>query len=451
MAVLPEGTLYAVGGRVRDEVRTELDGRNRDAKDLDYVVTGVGLDDLIARLGRAGRTNVVGATFAVIKVVLGDTVVDVALPRRERSTGAGHRDFEIDAGPDIPLADDLSRRDFRMNMLARALPSRRLVDPYAGAADIAARRIDILTDDTFVQDPLRMLRAAQFAARFEFTLTDRTFSAMREAAPLVTTLSAERIRDELSKLLTARRPSQGFEVLRSSGILALILPELAEGVGIEQNQFHAYDVYRHNLATVDAVSAGDLVARLAALFHDVGKPRTKDGPHFYRHEYVGAQMVSEALTRLRFPLDTVQLTSHLVANHMYATGPEQTDYAIRKFIRRVGPDNLARQFSLRHADIAGSGLPKRSDENERFEARVATVLSAAPPLGVTNLAIGGDDVIELAVRAGLLPAGSRGAPLVGTILRRLLEVVTENPAENTRERLLERVTQLLSNAGDETD
>lgn len=436
LGVLPEGTLFAVGGRVRDEERTKLDGVVRPHKDLDYVAVGLEFDDLLARLRGVGRPNVVGASFAVVKLDLGDSEVDVALPRRERSTGAGHRDFFVESGRDVPLEADLARRDFRMNMLARALPSGELVDPYEGRADIIARRVDTLRAEAFVEDPLRMLRAVQFAARFGFSLSERTFAAMCTAAPLVSTVSAERLRDELLKLCSADAPSLGFELLRKSGVLALLLPELLEGLGVEQNAFHAHDVYHHGLATLDAAPAQDATLRLAALLHDIGKPRTKDGPHFYRHEYVGEQIAAEVLTRLRFSRETSELVAKLVRNHMYASSATLTDAAVRRFIGRVGVENLARQFALRQADIAGSGLPKRSDENERFEARVRETLVASPILGVRDLAVDGSDIATLAIRLGRLPAGSRGGPIVGDTLNVLFEHILEMPEDNRTETLL---------------
>ncbi len=435
LAVLPPESLFAVGGRVRDEQRTALDGVARPAKDLDYVVVGMGLDELLERLQNAGHARVVGASFAVVKVYLGDAVADVAVPRRERSTGVGHRDFAVEAGPGVSLTEDLARRDFRMNMLARAVCSEDIVDPYGGVADIRARRIDLLREEAFAEDPLRMLRAAQFAARFRFELTDRTFAAMQASAGLVGTLSPERMRDELLKLLTAPTASFGFELLRKSGVLACILPELLEGVGVVQNEFHAFDVYDHNLATLDATPPDDPVLRLASLLHDVGKPRTKDGAHFYRHEFVGEAMVAELMHRLRFASGETETVARLVRNHMYAAGPELGDAAIRKFIRRVGSDNIARQFGLRSADIAGSGLPKRSHDNERFEARVRATLAQAPPLSVRDLSINGDDVLDLATQLGRLPRGSRGGPLVGRVLADLLEQVTEDPTLNQRDLL----------------
>ena len=442
--VLPEGSLFAVGGRVRDQLRSEIDGAPRVAKDLDYVATGLELDELVSRLARLGRANVVGASFAVVKVAVERSLVDVALPRRERSTGVGHRDFTVEWGPDVPLVEDLARRDFRMNMIARAIPSGALIDPYGGAADIAASRIDILSEAAFVEDPLRMLRACQFAARFEFAVSSRTFDAMRAAAALVASVSPERIRDELLKLLQARRPSLGLELMRESGLLTYVLPELTEGVGVEQNVYHAYDVYVHNLATLDATEIGDPLLRLAALLHDVGKPRTKDGPRFYGHELVGADLAAAVLGRLRFSHDEAQTVASLVRNHMYANDPGMTDAAVRRFVKRIGSDNLQRQFALRRADIVGSGLPKRGEANEAFEARVATLLAAIPPLNVADLAIGGDDVIAAAIRHGRLAPGSRGGAVVGTVLRELLDDVLEDPRKNERTLLLDAIDAILS-------
>ena len=429
--VVPEGTLFAVGGRVRDELRREIEGARIALKDLDYVVTGVAPADLEARLHRLGRVDLVGASFAVFKVTFDGRTIDVALPRRERSVGTHHRDFEVESGPQIPLADDLARRDFRMNMIARAIPSGELVDPYGGADDIRARRIDILTPRTFEEDPLRMLRAAQFAARFDYELTPQTLEAMTQAAHLAQTVSAERISDEFMKLLVqAPKPSVGFELLHRTGVLQYVWPELLEGVGVEQNEWHAYEVYRHNIETLDSVPPGDLVLRLAALLHDVGKPRTKDGPHFYRHEQVGADMAKEMLARLRFSNEITDTVEHLVRQHMYVADPDLSDAAIRRFIRRIGVHNLDRQFALRAADIAGSGLPKRDDSNERFQARVYAEVARKPAFSIKDLQIDGAEVMKAMVTLGKAPAGFRGDKRVGDALQYLFEQVTDRPELN---------------------
>jgi putative nucleotidyltransferase with HDIG domain len=439
--VLPAGALFAVGGRVRDEIRS---GGAATAKDLDYVVTGVPIEELRRRLEALGRVDVVGAAFAVLKVTIGGTTVDVALPRREWSTGQGHRDFEVQSGPDIPLTDDLGRRDFRMNMLARALPSGELIDPYGGVADIQAARIDILRPETFVEDPLRMLRAAQFAARFEYEPTPATRAAMTAAAPLVATVSPERVNEELAKLFTkAPTPSIGLELLRETGVLAHLWPELLEGVGVEQNEWHAYDVWNHALRTLDATPPGDLTLRLAALLHDVAKPRTKDGPHFYRHEIVGAEMTRAMLERFRFSNEIVETTAHLVRQHMFAADPDMKDATVRRFIRRIGVQSIERLFGLRAADVAGSGLPKRGDHNERFAERVAQEIARKPAFSVADLAIGGDDVIAELVRRGDVPADFRGDGRVGAALRWLFEQVTDEPERNERISLLKLLSSYL--------
>ncbi|HMD02687.1 MAG TPA: HD domain-containing protein, partial [Candidatus Baltobacteraceae bacterium] len=350
-AALPPGTLYAVGGRVRDEVRAEVDGIPGPLKDLDYVAVGLSLSELIERLRAAGRAELVGASFAVVKWSAEGLSADVALPRRERSTGIGHREFEVSAGPDITLEEDLGRRDFRMNMLARAIPQGAIVDPFGGVDDIRAARIDLLRAEAFDEDPLRMLRAAQFAARFGFTLTAATIEAGRAAAASIATVSSERVRDELMKLLGARSPSTGFEALRDMHVLPVLLPELTEGIGVEQNDWHRYDVYRHTLATLDA-TPDDLVLRLAALFHDVAKPRTVGmradgrGATFYGHDKLGAEMARDALERLRFPGETIETAATLVAEHLYLADPEMDPRTIRRFVRRVGVENLERLFAL---------------------------------------------------------------------------------------------------------
>ena len=440
---LPAGSLYSVGGRVRDELREEIEGLPTHGHDLDYVVLGVPQDDLIAILRRHGKVDLVGAAFAILKFTSERGNADLALPRREISTGPGHRDFAVVTSPDVSLEEDLGRRDFRMNMLARALPSGRLVDPYGGADDIRARRIDIVRAQAFDEDPLRMLRAAQFAARFRYALSPETVAAMYRAAPRAATISAERIHDEFGKLLRAPRPSIGFSLLAETGVLSHIWPELLEGDGVSQNRWHRFDVWRHALATLDAAPADEPLVRLAALLHDVGKPRAKDGTHFYRHEIQGESMTRSMLERARYPADTTDRVARLVRHHMYAADAELPASTIRRFVRRVGVDLLEPLFALRHADVAGSGLPDRGG-NAPFERRVRTILAERPPLGVRDLAIDGQQVIALLIDAGALPAGSQGGPQVGDILQRLLEDVTEHPERNNARELAGRARTIIA-------
>jgi tRNA nucleotidyltransferase (CCA-adding enzyme) len=446
-AVVPAGSLYAVGGRVRDEVRAAIEEFEPPDSDLDYVVTGVALDELQARLGKLGRVDLVGAAFAVLKVTIKDRTVDIALPRRERSTGPKHRDFQVQSGPEIPIEEDLARRDFRMNMLARAIPAGTLVDPHGGETDIRARRVEILAPRAFEEDPLRMLRACRFAARFEYELGEAARTAMTASSAAIKTVSPERVADELTKLLVqASRPSVGLELLREGGVLAHIWPELLEGYGVDQNEWHAFDVYHHGLKTLDAAPADDVVLRFAALLHDVGKPRTKDGPHFYRHEQVGAEMAHAMLTRYRFSNDVADTTEQLVRQHMYSIDPVQSDASVRRFIRRIGPQLLARQFALRKADIAGSGLPKRDDRNEHFEERVREELTRGRAFSLADLAVRGEDVTGAMIRRGLAPAGFRGDRRVGAALAWLFEQVTDRPERNDRTALLALLDEYLDTA-----
>jgi putative nucleotidyltransferase with HDIG domain len=448
-ATLQGAEVYAVGGRVRDELRSELDGKERPAKDLDYVVGGLPQDQLLEKLARIGRVDVVGASFAVLKFRHPAGEADIALPRREHSTGTGHKEFTIESGPDIPIEDDLGRRDFRMNMIARRLRDDEIFDPFGGIEDIRRGLIDIVADRAFEEDPLRTLRAAQFAARFVYEVSDRAKTAMQQASGLIVTVSAERVGDEFAKLMSAATPSIGLELLRSTGVLAHLWPELLEGIDVDQNDWHAYDVYRHNLATLDAAPRDDLTLRLAALLHDVAKPRTAAprpdgrGNTFYQHEHVGAEMARTMLAKLRLPSETVETVAHLVRQHMYSADPDFQDKTIRRFVRRIGPQHLRRQFALRQADIVGSGLPKRDDSNERFEARVAEVLAEQPALTVRDLAIDGADVIAAFERKGLAEPGFRGDARVGEVLQALFEEVTDEPSRNEAGLLAERAERYI--------
>jgi tRNA nucleotidyltransferase (CCA-adding enzyme) len=439
--LLPTAGLYAVGGRVRDEVLAEhgfrrFEGHSQASAVPDYLVTGIKLDDLVHSLRQAGAAELVGASFGVVKFATGGLSADIALPRRERSTGTHHRDFAVDYDPSIPIEDDLARRDFRMNMMARDIRTGEVIDPFGGRADIEAKRLDVLADQVFVEDPLRILRGAQFAARFDLTLSDRTATAMRAAAHLVSTVAAERVAEELTKLLTlAERPSTGFEILRESGALDVLLPEVMEGWGVDQNEYHKYTVYFHSMKAMDNI-APRLRLRLAALFHDVGKPRTKDGPHFYRHEIVGEAMTKEALERLRFSFDLVRDVAHLVRHHMFAADDQLTDAAVRRFVRRVGVGAVEPLFALRAADVVASGLqPRDPAQAHRFETRVREAIAARTPFGVADLAIDGGDIIAIMRESKIVAPDFSGDRRVGEALNHCLEQVLDDPTLNERESL----------------
>lgn len=425
-----------MGGRVRDEVLAEIGKPQPPSPDADYLICNVPLDEIVHKLSALGSTEVVGASFGVIKFKQDGVTVDIALPRREHSTGPHHRDFQIESAPDIPLEEDLSRRDFRINMMARDLADGRLVDPFDGADDLRNGRLDILKDEVFIEDPLRILRGAQFAARFELQPTHRTLAAMRNASGLTNTVAPERVADELNKLLTkSARPSVGLEMLRAVGALSQIMPELLEGWGVEQNEFHRHTVYYHALCCCDEAPR-DLVLRLAALLHDIGKPRTKSGPHFYRHEFVGEEMAQKLLTRLRFSGDVIERVTHLIRHHMFASDDSLTEAAVRRFINRVGADSVDQLLALRRADIIASGIPERNPaELDRFAGRVHQELLGPSVFGLADLAIDGSAVIDLMKELQIVGKDFRGDARVGAALRHCLEAVLDDPGKNTADQL----------------
>ncbi len=429
--ILPGAGIFAVGGRVRDEVIAELGGPKPDHVDFDYLVTGIAMADLLSALSSEGNAELVGASFGVVKFSSQAGHADIALPRRERSTGTHHRDFEVEADPSIPIEEDLGRRDFRINMLARDVRTNALIDPYNGLADVRAKRLDIVRDEAFEEDPLRILRAAHFVARLDLTPTDGAMKAMRRAAAGVATVAPQRIAEELSKLFTlAARPSIGLELLREVGALEVILPELMEGWGMEQNEYHKFTVYFHNVKCCDA-SKQTLVLRLAGLFHDVGKARTKDGPHFYGHDVVGETMARQALERLHFPHELGRDVAHLVRHHMYAADDQLTDAAVRRFVKRVGIPSVEPLFALREADVIASGLPPRdSDVGRRFEARVRATIEARAPFGLADLKVDGSDVIAIMREQGAVSQDYAGDRRVGEVLAYCLEKVLDDPSLN---------------------
>ncbi len=442
--ILKRGRIYEVGGAVRDRFLNKETGKDRD-----YLVTGIQYEALTSILKLHGRVDLVGRSFGVIKFTEfhkgQQYTFDISLPRREHSTGVGHKDFDVTFDPSIPVEDDLTRRDFTINAMALALDSNQLVDPLQGQLDIQNRTIRMTSEQSFVEDPLRMLRAVQFAARFNFMIEPETFRSIREHAELITSVSAERIADELTKLLErAEKPSDGFRIMQTTGLLKYVLPELEACVGVSQpGPYHKYDVYEHTLHVIDAAKPS-LRLRLAALFHDIRKPQHRrvsdegDRATFYGHEIGGARTARAIMRRLRFSNDLTRDVSTLVERHMFTTGV--SDKGLRRLVKKVGVGLIWDLLDLRRADVVGQGMGGHTEDVDQFEAEIKAELAKQPPFGLHDLAIHGGDIM----RMFSIPPG----PIVGNILNHLLDRVLDEPGDNTREILeqyaRERYQQIIN-------
>ena len=419
---------YVVGGCVRDALR------GVDPHDWD-VATSATPDEI----QKVFRHSLYLNRFGTVVVRQGDHDIEVTTYRVEADY-ADHRHPETVAFTDS-LHEDLSRRDFTMNAMAwrpgAAGKPGELVDPFGGQRDLEGRIVRAVGEprERFAEDALRMLRAVRFATRLGFTIDARTADAIRDSAELARTLSGERVQQELVKMLEAPRPSEALRMLSDLGLLAIICPELEEAKDTPQDKAVAQNVFDHSLATLDATPVDDLVLRLAGLFHDIGKPATFADGHFHQHEFVGEAKARDILRRWRLDKETVTKVTHLIRNHMFWYQSEWTPSAVRRFIRKVGLENIPALFALRKADNIGSGA--RSPRMYALEAlweRVQEEIRAASAFSLRDLAIDGNDVMkELGI-----PQGRR----VGEILNELFERVTEDPKLNAREPLLEIVREL---------
>ena len=427
--ILERGHIYEVGGVVRDSLLE----RQVSQKDRDFLVTGIPYEELTKILRKFGRVDLVGKSFGIIKFTPRDQKItyDVALPRKEFSTGVAHRDFQVDFDHSLPVEEDLKRRDFTVNAMAKDLATGKIIDPLNGKQDLENKTLRMTLAKAFEEDPLRMLRGIQFAARFGFEIEPKTFQAMKENSRLISSVSPERIQEELNKLLQqADRPSLGFRVMKETGILQEILPELAVCVGVTQpGGYHKFDIFEHTLFTID-YAPKELRLRLAALFHDICKPQCRElvpeGATFYGHERKGAGVAKRVMKRLRYPYQLTSEVVLLVRRHMYTD--RVTEKGLRRLIRNVGEDLVFDLLELRRADVKAQGRGKTGKDVDRFKRRIQEELERKPPLSVSDLQIDGHDVMEL--------CKIRPSPMVGKVLNHLLNMVLDDPEFNQREKLI---------------
>lgn len=340
------------------------------------------------------------------------------------------------------IEEDLARRDFTINAMAINLNSKLLIDPYGGQNDIGKKIVRAVGDPSrrFSEDALRLLRAVRFAAELDFEIEPATAEAVRKNAGLLKMIAQERIRDEFSKIIISDRAKEGVEILEKYGLLQHIVPELMEGIGCSQNLHHIYTVWEHNLRALDYAVQKDypLAIRLAALLHDVGKPRTKNGEGryatFYNHEYVGAKMAAEIMKRLVFPKEITEQVVHLVRSHLfYYNVGEVTEAGVRRFLQRVGPENVPDLIKIREADRIGSGVPKAVPYKIRHLLFMIEKVKK-DPIDPKMLAIDGNDLMVLLK----IPPG----PKIGFILNILLEEILDDPEKNKKNQLKKRAGEL---------
>jgi poly(A) polymerase len=413
--------LYLVGGVVRDV----LLGVDRDGKDLDFT-TDAKPDEIesIVR-GWADALWTQGKKFGTIGLKKDGRDLEITTHRAEVYTPDSRK-------PSVEFADaveaDLSRRDFTVNAMALRLPDTELIDPFGGLVDLGERRLrtPLAPDVSFSDDPLRMLRAARFIAGYELEPAPELVVAVSSMHDRLSIVSPERVRDELDKLLVVPRPGSGLWFLVRTGLAAEFLPELP-GLELEQDPIHRHkDVLAHTIAVVERAPA-DRLLRLAALFHDVGKPRTRrvggGGVSFHHHEVVGARMTRDRMRELRYSNEDVDAVTRLVELHLrfhgYSDGDGGwTDSAVRRYARDAGP-LLDRLNQLTRADCTTRNK-RKADELERrmdaLEARIAD-LRSREELESLRPDIDGRQVME--------HLGIRPGPAVGQALAFLLEARLE--------------------------
>jgi len=422
---------YVVGGAVRDGLL------GLPASDRDWVAVGVTPEELVAQGFRP-----VGKDFPVF--IHPHTGEEVALARTERKTGRGYHGFAFHAAPEVTLEDDLARRDLTINAIAQAADGS-LVDPFGGVADLERRQLRTVGPTSFDEDPLRLVRALRFVSQLGFDLAPETEAQMRVAATGLAHVSAERIgggikadgMGELSKLLLGREPGRALKLARDTGVLTQLIPEFEPAIGYRlATDRQPLSLEEHVFAVVqNAAAAGSsLEVRLAALLHDLGKPVSDGQPAGPDHASVGAALADRALKRLRYPTRVRHHVVRIVAAHGFTVDRSWDARDARCFLAEHGDELAAELIEHRAADLSA----KKVDASELAaleQLRELVRSESLQPHRISDLAVTGDDLLELGFREG---------PELGRLLQALLEDVVDDPARNDPAWLLERAARELA-------
>ena len=422
------------------EFVTFILGRLRHAGHHAYIVGGAVRDSCLKR-AITDWDVATSATPGEIKTVFHGIRLFALKHDTVTLVDSGHH-FEVTTfrGKKNNIEEDLGHRDFTINAMAFDSEKEEILDPHGGKSDIKRKLIRAVGDPDarFMEDPLRLLRAVRFATELKFRMETETLNTLTRMAPLPHPVAAERIREELMKILMSPKPSTGFNLMVRTGLLSHFLPELLEGYRKRQNAYHRYTIFKHIMETVDSVEP-TTVLRLTALFHDIAKPRVRgkyDGKwRFIGHEKASAVLCEKIMDRLKFSRDMIRKVTNIIANHMIGYNTGWTDAAVRRLILRVGHEEIMSLIEFRRADIVAHGLDdKKPDLLDELEKRVIGQIKGPMATTTQDLTIDGFKVMEF---LGISPG-----PEVGRIMKQLMEKVTDHPEMNNKENLLGLLEQM---------
>ncbi len=414
---------YLIGGSIRDLVM------GNSCSDYDFA-TNATPNEVLKLFSRVIPT---GIKHGTVTVLIDDLSFEITTYRADGKYINGRHPESVSFSKS--LKEDVVRRDFTINGLAYDFTTDEIIDYVNGLSDIDAQLVRTIGDPMirFSEDGLRTYRACRFASKLHFEIDPGTFEAIPKTLDIAKMVSAERIRDELLKILATSIPSVGLEYLRRSGLLENFLPELAAGYEVGQNKYHMHDIYYHSIYSCDSAPAGDPIIRLSALFHDIGKVPTRrmgDGGDytFYNHEVASAKMSRAIMKRLKFSNEDMSRVNNMILNHMFHYTDEWTDGAVRRFMRKVGMENIEDMFLLRLADRKGNGSREGMPEPIRkLVKRIDRIIEEENAISLKDLKINGHQLME---RFSLTPG-----PDIGRILNELLEVVLDDPGKNETDTL----------------
>ena len=434
--------IYIVGGAVRDLLL------GKEVKDWDFT-TDAKPEEILKVIPEGFYDNKFGTVGIPVNNTSdggpkGDSsevdVYEITTMRKE-GIYKDHR-HPLEVSWTNKIEDDLARRDFTINAMALSKDGS-VIDPYHGQADLKDKLIRAVgdPDKRFQEDALRLIRAIRFASQLDFEIDKKTFQAIKKNAHLLKEIANERIRDELFKILESANPYLGIKKLKEARILQIILPELKKCFGIQQEgpkHDRIYDIGEHSLLALKYTPSNDPLVRFAALLHDVGKvPTVAKSPDgnvtFYGHDVAGGKIVLTIAKRFNLSKKQSDKLYKLVRWHMFSVNEDQTDSAIRRFIKNVGLDYIADIMALRVGDRLGGGTQTETSWRiEKFKDRIKQVLQK--PFSISDLKINGKDIMEaLKIKPG---------PKVGKILQKLFEEVLEDSSKNNKEYLLGKVKEL---------